>query len=197
MVDHGVVVGRLPAPRLAQTGRLRVSSEVHVSRIDPAENGLPAACWRLIQSLAAATNSSSQLSMRFLLSGPVSSIFCLPTRPQRGCSVGSSFSVAQQWRTPRGPNFALNCGNSFGSGYRVLGVLFGVEVIEVAVELVKAMHRRQEPVLIAEVVLAELAGRVTERLEQFRDGRILRLLFPPERRGCRPWRGRCERRSAR
>ena len=52
------------------------------------KNGLPASCWRLMKSFAAATNSSSQVSMRLRVSGPVSSIFCLPTRPQRGCSGG-------------------------------------------------------------------------------------------------------------
>ena len=36
-------------------------------------------------------------------SGPSSSIFCLPTLPQRGISVGSSLSVAQQWIRLRGP----------------------------------------------------------------------------------------------
>ena len=77
------------------------------------KNGLPASFWRLMKSFAAATISSSTVSMRLRVSGPVSSIFCLPTRPQRGCSVGSSLSVAQQCRTPRGPNFSLNCG-SFG-----------------------------------------------------------------------------------
>ena len=46
--------------------------------------GLPALFCRLMKSVAAATNSSSQVSMRFLVSGPVSSIFCLPTLPQRG-----------------------------------------------------------------------------------------------------------------
>src|SRR6516164_6197525 len=35
--------------------------------------------------------------------GPSSSIFCLPTLPQRGMSVESSFSVAQQWTRLRGP----------------------------------------------------------------------------------------------
>ena len=35
--------------------------------------------------------------MRFFVSGPVSSIFCLPTLPQRGSmTVESSLSVAQE-----------------------------------------------------------------------------------------------------
>ena len=54
----------------------------------------------------------------------------------------------------------------------LLGLFFGVEVIEVAVELVEAVHGRQVLVLVAEVVLAELAGGVPERLEQLGDGRI-------------------------
>jgi hypothetical protein len=54
-----------------------------------------------------------------------------------------------------------------------LGLLLGVEVVEVAEELVEAVHRGQELVAVAEVVLAELAGRVAEVLEGRRDGRVL------------------------
>ena len=35
MVEHGVVVGRLPASRLAHTLRFDMGSEVHVREIDP------------------------------------------------------------------------------------------------------------------------------------------------------------------
>src|SRR5262249_46615428 len=61
---------------------------------------------------------------------------------------------------------------------RVIGelrLLFRVEVIEVAEELVEAVDRWQELVAVAEVVLAELAGRVAGVLEQFSAGRILGL----------------------
>ena len=47
----------------------------------------------------------------------------------------------------------------------MLGFLFGIEVIEIAEELIEAMHRRQELVAVAEVVLAELRGHVALRLE--------------------------------
>src|SRR5262245_51278389 len=80
------------------------------------KNGFPALCCRLMKSDAAATNSSSHVSIRFVFSEPVSSIFCLPTFPQRGISLESSFPVAQEWMTPRGPNFALKPGNSFSVG---------------------------------------------------------------------------------
>src|SRR5215467_1761933 len=59
---------------------------------------------------------------------------------------------------------------------RILGVvvalrlLLGVEVIEVAEELVEAVHGRQVLVAVAEVVLAELAGDVALLFEQIGDG---------------------------
>ena len=82
-------------------------------KLSQMKNGLSASFCRLMKSLAAAANSSSQVSIRFLVSGPVSSILCLPTRPQRSCTVGSSLSVAQHLRTPRGVTVFLNSGKSF------------------------------------------------------------------------------------
>jgi hypothetical protein len=55
----------------------------------------------------------------------------------------------------------------------ILGLLLGVEVIEVAEEHVEAVHGRQELVAVAEMVLAELAGRVALRLEQLGNRRVL------------------------
>ena len=43
------------------------------------KNGLPALTCRSMKSFAAATVSSSIVSIRFLVSGPVSSIFCVPS----------------------------------------------------------------------------------------------------------------------
>ena len=65
--------------------------------------------------------------------------------------------------------------------FRILGIVrqfrlfLGVEVIEIAEKFVEPVHGRQKFVAIAEMVLAELAGGVAERLQQFRDGRIFRL----------------------
>ena len=47
---------------------------------------------------------------------------------------------------------------------RILGLLLGIEVIEVAEELVEAMHCGQKFVLIPQMVFAELARGVAERL---------------------------------
>ncbi len=67
-------------------------------------HGTPALFCFLIQSLAAAANSSSMVSIRFFVSGPVSSIFCEPS------------GLAQQCSTPRGPNFLRKSGKSLGDG---------------------------------------------------------------------------------
>ena len=51
-----------------------------------------------------------------------------------------------------------------------LRLLLGVQVVEVAEELVESVHRRQVRVAVAQVVLAELAGGVALRLQQIGDG---------------------------
>ena len=55
----------------------------------------------------------------------------------------------------------------------MFGLVLGIEVIEVAEELVEAMHGGQEFVAVAEMVLAELPGRIALRLQQLSNGRIL------------------------
>jgi hypothetical protein len=84
--------------------------------LNQTKNGVPAACWRSMKSSPCSSTSSSIVSIRFLVSGPVSSIRCRPTRPQRGSSVASSSSVAQLCRTPRGPNRSRKWGKSAGGG---------------------------------------------------------------------------------
>jgi len=81
-------------------------------------------------------------------------------------------ALAQVCRTPRGRTF---CGTPGSWDSRVLRLLFGVEVIQVAEELVEAVQGGQVFVAVAEVVLAELAGGVALRLERRRDRRVGRL----------------------
>src|SRR5262245_36301411 len=50
---------------------------------------------------------------------------------------------------------------------RVLWLFFGVQVIEVAEELVEAVVSRQERIFLSQVVLAELSGGVPQWLEEF------------------------------
>ena len=55
---------------------------------------------------------------------------------------------------------------------RILRLFLGVEMVEIAEELVEAMHGRQILVAVAEMVLAELPGGVAERLQGFRDTHV-------------------------
>ncbi len=57
----------------------------------------------------------------------------------------------------------------------VLRLLFRIQVIQVAEELVEAVVRRQMLVLVAQVILAELARRVALRLQQRGDRRVFLL----------------------
>src|SRR5262249_25586758 len=86
------------------------------------KNGLPACLALSINSQERLTSTSSNVVMSYLAfrngmscmfgtfdmsgnggSGPSSTTFCLPILPQRGISVASSWSVARQCTTLRGP----------------------------------------------------------------------------------------------
>ena len=92
---------------------------------------------------------------------------CLPILPKRGSTVGSSRSVAL--------HFEHAARTELGEVCRVLRIvrqfrlLLGVEMIEIAEELVEAVHGRQRLVAVADMVLAELPCGVAEVLEQAAD----------------------------
>ena len=77
-------------------------------------NGLPAWWARSMKSRERASRSSSMVSMRLRVSGPVSVMVWRPTRPKRSSSVGSSASLALQSSTPRGANSRCIIGLSLG-----------------------------------------------------------------------------------
>lgn len=58
---------------------------------------------------------------------------------------------------------------------RVLRLLFGVQVVEIAEEFIESVDGGEELVKISHVVLAELAGRIPQGLEEIRDRRVFRL----------------------
>ena len=68
----------------------------------------------------------------------------------------------------------------------LLRLLLGVQVVEVAEELVEPVDGRQKLVQVAEVVLAELAGGVAVVLEQLGDGRVFLLQARPATPARRP-----------
>src|SRR5208337_1269509 len=74
------------------------------------KNGLPSLL-ALSRNLSECSRiSSSTVFMRSGYSVPASSIRCLPTLPQRGCSVGSSTSVAQVCSMFLGPTLSFSSG---------------------------------------------------------------------------------------
>src|SRR5262249_31560652 len=74
-----------------------------------------------------------------------------------------------------------------GRVVELFGLLFGVEVVEVAEEFVEAVVGRKELVAVAKVVLAELPGNVPLLLQRGGDRRICRL--QPEVRSRHPYLG--------
>ena len=57
---------------------------------------------------------------------------------------------------------------------RVLRLILGIQVIEIAKELIEAVNGRQEFVAVAEMIFAELSGGIAGRFEQFGECRIFR-----------------------
>jgi len=117
----------------------------------------------------------------------VSSIFCLPTGPLRihGRIVGLG---RQQWSTPARAVFLAEL-RVFGIVIR-LRLSSALMVVEVAEELVEAMHGRKVLVVVTQVVLAELAGGVACSLSRSamvgdQSG------MPWEEPACRSSTGRC------
>ncbi len=76
------------------------------------KNGVSACTWRRMKSTHASVVSSSMVSIRFLVNGPVSSMRCRPMGPYFGSSGSSeTSSVAQEWMTPRGRCISASTGN--------------------------------------------------------------------------------------
>ena len=113
------------------------------------------------------SKSSSTVSIRLRVSGPVSFDFLLadaaPTRLFGWVINVCCDAIQQTARAKRIQKFRVL------RIVIVFGLFFSIQVIEVAVELIKAVDRRQKLVAIAQVVLADLCCRVTHRFEQFRN----------------------------
>jgi hypothetical protein len=59
--------------------------------------------------------------------------------------------------------------------FRIIGVfwlLFGVQVVQIAEELIKTVDTRQKLIAVAQMVLAELGGRVSQGLQDLGHGRV-------------------------
>jgi hypothetical protein len=99
------------------------------------------------------------VSIRFMVSGPVSSILPSPQTMDHPAWSESRPEVRELL---------------LGRVVILLGLLLGIEVVEVSEELVEAVVGRKKLVPVAEVVLAELPGGVALLLQPCRDGWISR-----------------------
>src|SRR5262249_40287981 len=92
-----------------------------------------------------------------------------PARLLRGIVAIRGFAAQH----PAGTEPVAECGVPRISA--LLGLLLCIEVIEVAKEFIEAVHGRQKFVSVAAGVVAKLAGRIAEGLEQFGNCRVSRL----------------------
>ena len=164
VVDHHVVVLGLPAAGLATALRLHMRPRVHVRRVEPHEERLAGVVGGLDELL-----------------GRREELVVARLHPLLGQRTGvldllAALAVGPAVQHAAGPVFLLEVGEVLRVRIvHFLGFFLGVQVIQVAEELVEAVHRRQVLVAVTEVVLAELAGAIAERLERLGDSDVLGL----------------------
>ena len=167
VVDHRVVIRRLPLAGLAEAVLLRVREEVHVRRVQPHEPRLA----RFLLPLDEVDGRGDELVVAGLhaLLGERARVLDLllanlaPARLDGLVVLVGGPGMDHAARTEVLPEFRV---------LRVVGHLrlfLGIQVIEVAVEFVESVVGRQHEVQVAEVVLAELAGRVALLLQERRN----------------------------
>ena len=147
VVDHRVVVLRLPPPGFAAAAVLDVGAEMHVGGVQPDEErgvsglGVGHEPQRLRQDLVV-DRLHPLLGQRAGVLDPLAAVLVRPRvdHPARAEPL------------PEPGQLLL------GRVVVELRLLLCVQVVEIAEELVEPVRGRQELVLIAEVVLAELPG---------------------------------------
>ena len=155
VLDHAVGVDALPG--LAVRLRLQVREDVHAGRVPPDEEGLVG----LLRPL----HEVERLGRHLLVDR-----FHALARQRAGVgdlAVGKAVDHAAR------AELLLEFGVLRVVG--VLGLFLGIQVVQVAEELVEAVVGRQHLVAVAEVVLAELARHVALRTQQRGDGRVFLL----------------------
>ena len=173
VIDHHVVVFALPAAGLANAAWLFVRAEVHVGEVDPGKHRL--ARLHLPVDEVGTARGDVIVDRPHPLDRQRPGI--LDPLPADGAEARVHGGIIDFG----GPGMQHAARAELRPERRVLRIvalfrlLLGVQVVQIAVEFVEAVHGRQELVAVAEVVLAELAGRVAKRFEQFGDGRVLFL----------------------
>ena len=159
VLDHAVVVLALPAD--AAVLLLHVRAEVHARRVPPDEERLVAA--GLLLEILERPRGDFVVDGLHALLGERAGVLDL-LRPVRHRPAVDDAARPEALVERRVLGVVLE-----------LGLLLGVEVVEVAEELVEPVVGGQVLIAVAQVVLAELRRRVAERLEELGDGRVLGL----------------------
>ncbi len=173
VIDHRVVVPRLPLAGLADALRLGVREKMHVRRVEPDEERLA----RLVLAADEILGRVAEFVVAVFHALLRERARVLDLLLADAAPALLDFRIILVLRPAMQHAARTEC-VAEARVLRVvlhLGFFFGIEVIKVAEEFVEAMHGRQEFVEIAEVVLAELAGRVTLILEQIGDRHRRRL----------------------
>ena len=176
VVDHRVVVGRLPAARLAEALGLGVGAQVHVGHVHPDEEGR-VGCLLALDEVDASGDRLVVDRLHALLRQRAGVLDPLLADAAEAMLLGGVVLVRRPGVDDAARAEAIPEVGEF-VGWRVvrqLRLLLGVQVVEVAEELVEAVHGRQILVQVAEVVLAELPRRVAVRLQQLGDRHVLGL----------------------
>ena len=176
VVDHRVVVGRLPAAGLSQAFRLRMRAEVHVRGVEPDEErraGLLLAIDEVDRVLEHLVVDRLHALLRQrpgvldpLLADPAPALIRRVVVGVRGPRMhhATRRKALAEAREVLGRRVV-----------RRLRLLLGVQVVEVAEELVEPVRGWEKVVLVAQMVLAELSRRISQGLEQLGDRRVLGL----------------------
>ena len=163
VVDHRVGVGPKPAPGLTQALRLGMGAEMHMREVHPDEHGL-ARLRLLLDEVGRAIGDVIVDRLHPLLGQWAGVLDGL-----RAIGVGEAVDHAAR------AEILAEVRKFRIVGLRIIGKLrlfLRVEVIEIAVEFVEPMRGGQKLILVAEMILAELAGGIALGLQQFGDGRI-------------------------
>src|SRR5215469_3995836 len=163
MIDHGVVIGRLIGPCLPQTAGLSVRPQVHVSEIQPQEEG----CTGLVllrDEVLCGRGEIVVAGLHALLRERTSVFYLLPSNssPARflGCVVFIGCPAVQDapWAKLLFESWVLWVVRQFR-------LLFGVQMVEIPKKLIEAVSRRQELVAVSQMVLAKLRRGIPQRLQ--------------------------------
>ena len=158
MLDHPIGIDAEAGD--APAFRLQPRPDMHPRRVEPGEEG-PVGPMRAVDEVQRA--SQEFLIHRFH-----------PLHGQRAGILDALGAVRVRPGLQHAARRELAAEFGVARVVRVFRLVFGIQVVEAAEELVEAVHRRQMFVAVAQVVLAELAGGVAERLQQAGDGRVLR-----------------------